>query len=349
MPLIYDTVTASNIAGYWNARQQQVDSTIGEKFFPARKQLGLKLALVKGSAGLPVVLKPSAFDTKATLRERMNVTLDEQEMPFFKESLLVKEQDRQQLNVIAQTGNQALIDTVVSGIFDDNAALLSGAHARLEAMRMQVLATGKIGVISNGVAQDFDYHVDPAHKGTVTTAWTDLEKSTPLADIEAAVSALENLGSTPEVIILNSKTLSQIKNAKSTIALIKPTAPDASSVKKSDLFDYLESELGLTVIVKNQTYKDADGVVKKYYPDGHITLAPNTELGETVFGTTPEESDLLGGSVTNANVEIVDAGIAVTTTTKTDPVNVETKVSMIALPSFKNLDDVYMLTTVPEA
>lgn len=349
MPLIYDTVTASNIAGYWNARQQQVDSTIGEKFFPARKQLGLKLALVKGSAGLPVVLKPSAFDTKATLRERMNVTLDEQEMPFFKESLLVKEQDRQQLNVIAQTGNQALIDTVVSGIFDDTAALLSGAHARLEAMRMQVLATGKIGVISNGVAQDFDYHVDPDHKGTVTTAWTDLEKSTPLADIEAAVSALENLGSTPEVIILNSKTLSQIKNAKSTIALIKPTAPDASSVKKSELFDYLESELGLTVVVKNQTYKDADGIVKKYYPDGHITLAPNTQLGETVFGTTPEESDLLGGSVTNANVEIVDAGIAVTTTTKTDPVNVETKVSMIALPSFKNLADVYMLTTVPEA
>ena len=348
MPLIYDTVTASNIVGYWNARQQQVDSFIGEKFFPARKQLGLKLALVKGSAGLPVVLKPSAFDTKATLRERMNVTLDEQEMPFFKESLLVKEQDRQQLNVIAQTGNQALIDTVVSGIFDDTATLLSGAHARLEAMRMQVLATGKIGVISNGVAQDFDYHVDPDHKGTVTTAWTDPEKSTPLADIEAAVSALENLGSTPEIIILNSKTLSQIKNAKSTIALIKPTTPDASSVKKSELFDYLESELGLTVVVKNQTYKDADGIVKKYYPDGHITLAPNTQLGETVFGTTPEESDLLGGSVTNANVEIVDAGIAVTTTTKTDPVNVETKVSMIALPSFKNLDDVYMLTTVPE-
>lgn len=349
MPLIYDTVTASNLAGYWNARQQEVDSTIGEKFFPARKQLGLKLALVKGSAGLPVVLKPSAFDTKATLRERMHVTLDEQEMPFFKESLLVKEQDRQQLNVIAQTGNQALIDTVVSGIFDDTATLLSGAHARLEAMRMQVLATGKIGVISNGVAQDFDYRVDPDHKGTVTTSWTDLATSTPLADIEAAVSALENLGSTPEVIILNSKTLSQIKNAKSTLALIKPTAPDASSVKKSELFDYLESELGLTVVVKNQTYKDADGIVKKYYPDGHITLAPNTQLGETVFGTTPEESDLLGGSVTNAKVEIVDAGIAVTTTTKTDPVNVETKVSMIALPSFKNLADVYMLTTVPEA
>lgn len=348
MPLIYDTVTASNLAGYWNARQQQVDSTIGEKFFPARKQLGLKLALVKGSSGLPVVLKPSAFDTKATLRERMNVTLDEQEMPFFKESLLVKEQDRQQLNIIAQTGNQALVDTIVSGIFDDNAALLAGAHARLEAMRMQVLATGKIAVISNGVPQDFDYHVADDHKGTVKTAWTDLATSTPLADIEAAVSALEDLGSTPEVIILNPKTLSQIKNAKSTLALIKPTAPDASAVKKSELYDYLESELGLKVVVKNQTYKDSDGVVKKYYPDGHITLAPNAELGETVFGTTPEESDLLGGSVTNAKVEVVDTGITVTTTTKTDPVNVETKVSMIALPSFKNIDDVYMLTTVPE-
>ena len=75
MPLIYDVMTAGNVSGYWNASQQAVDSTIGEKVFPAQKQLGLKLSYVKGASGRPVVLKPSAFDTKATLRERMAVEL----------------------------------------------------------------------------------------------------------------------------------------------------------------------------------------------------------------------------------------------------------------------------------
>ena len=47
MPLIYDVMTAGNVSGYWNASQQAVDSTIGEKVFPAQKQLGLKLSYVQ--------------------------------------------------------------------------------------------------------------------------------------------------------------------------------------------------------------------------------------------------------------------------------------------------------------
>ena len=33
MGLIYDTVTASNIAGYFNTSQLDVDSTLGERIF----------------------------------------------------------------------------------------------------------------------------------------------------------------------------------------------------------------------------------------------------------------------------------------------------------------------------
>lgn len=346
MPLIYDTITAPNVAGYWNAKQANVDATVGEMVFPAQKQLGLKLAFVKGASGRPVVLKPSAFDTKATLRERMNVTLSEEEMPFFKESMLVKEADRQQLNLIAQTGNAGLIDTITRGLFDDTATLLSGARARLEAMRMQVLATGKIAVKSNGVALDFDYGVEADHKSAVTTAWSDAATSTPIADLDVAIQALENLGGKAEVAYMNPATFAQVKNAKSTLALIKPLATTGVAVTKQELIDFVSDNYGVKIVIKEGTYRDADGSVKKFFPDTQVTLAPNTSLGRTVFGTTPEESDLLGGN-TGASVSIVDTGIAVTTIKHTDPVNVETKVSMIALPSFENLDDCYMLSTVP--
>ena len=46
------------------------------------------------------------------------------------------------------------------------------------------------------------------------------------------------------------------------------------------------------------------------------------------------------GSV--ANVTITDTGVAVTTMKKLDPVNVETKVTMICLPDFPTADQVYI-------
>ena len=46
-----------------------------------------------------------------------------------------------------------------------------------------------------------------------------------------------------------------------------------------------------------------------------------------------------------ANVSLTDTGVAVTTTQKVDPVNVETIVSMICLPSFESADEIYILDT----
>ena len=43
------------------------------------------------------------------------------------------------------------------------------------------------------------------------------------------------------------------------------------------------------------------------------------------------------------NVAITDVGVAVTTMKKSDPVNVETKVTMICLPSFETADSVFLL------
>lgn len=346
MALIYDTITAENVSGYWNGSQEKVDTTLGDKLFPARKQLGIKLAFVKGGSGKAVALKPAAFDTKVPLRERMNLSVTEEQMPFFKEGLVVKEEDRQQLNMIAATGNQALIDSVITGIFDDTTHLISGASARLEAMRMQVLATGKISFQDNGVAQEFDYGVKDSMKSTVKKAWTDAV-ATPLADIEAAIEAMINQGKKAEILIMTQKTFSLIKKADSTIKIVKPLAPKGASVTNTELTDYLLDAHGVKVEIKNDTFTDVDGTIKNFYPEGYVSFIPNATLGNTVFGTTPEESDLLGGNISGVDVSIVNKGIAITTQKLVDPVNVQTKVSMIALPSFERLDDVYMLDIQP--
>ncbi len=346
MALIYDTITAENVSGYWNGLQEKVDTTLGDKLFPARKQLGIKLAYVKGGSGKAVALKPAAFDTKVPLRERMNLSVTEEQMPFFKEALVVKEEERQQLNMIAATNNKALIDSVIAGIFDDTTHLVSGALARLEAMRMQVLATGKISFHDNGVEQEFDYGVKDSMKNTVGKAWTDAA-ATPLADIEAAIEAMTNQGKKAEILIMTQKTFGLIKKADSTIKIVKPLAPKGAAVTNSELTEYLLDAHGVKVEIKSDTFTDTDGTAKNFYPEGYVSFIPNAILGNTVFGTTPEESDLLGGNISGVDVSIVHKGIAITTQKLSDPVNVQTKVSMIALPSFERLDDVYMLDIEP--
>ena len=102
----------------------------------------------------------------------------------------------------------------------------------------------------------------------------------------------------------------------------------------------LMEELELEVYVNSKQYISDTGAAVKYVPDDTFVLFPTGNLGFTWFGTTPEESDLLSSGV--ANVSITDTGVAITTMPKSDPVNVETKISMISLPSFEAADQIFI-------
>lgn len=340
MATIYDLVTASNLVSYYETTKPDT-TNIGDRLFPARKQLGLNLEFIKGANEKPVVLKASAFDTQSTLRDRMAIELNSEKMPYFDEGMLVKEEDRQQLNMIAQTNNQQLIDTIVDRIYNDEAKLIAAARARIHAMRMHVLATGLLSINSNGVKRDFDYHVPESNQGEAATDWSS-DEADPLADIDKAIEKMAEIGIRPAGMILNSKTFGQLRNAESTFKRI--TGVKSRQPKRSEVLEFLDDEYSLTVELVDDTYIDDDKEQKKYFPDGRVTFVPNQAVGNTVFGTTPAESDLMNAQ-TNASVSITETGVAVTTETKTNPVNVETTVSMINLPSFEGANLVYLLKT----
>lgn len=77
---------------FYNAKNENVENTLGEKAFPPKQQLGLKLSFIKGAAGKPVTLKAAAFDTKVPLRDRMAVELLDEKMPFSRKLCLLKRQ-----------------------------------------------------------------------------------------------------------------------------------------------------------------------------------------------------------------------------------------------------------------
>lgn len=344
MPTIFDFVNANEMVSYWSTLTKDRTPYLGETLFPAQKKLGLDLKWIKGSAGLPVVLKPSAFDVGAVPRPRIGFDKLSAEMPFFKESMYIDEELRQQLNMVLETGNQAYIDAVLNRVFNDNMVLLEGAAARREQMRMMALTTGAISIVANGQAYSYDYGMPSDHKVTVNTSWSNTAADIG-ADIVAGQDKIEDdTGVRPTRAVCDRKTWGyMLKNdifKKSIYVLSQGQATLTDSVLKQ----YLMDTYGLEVVVYSKRYNNDSKTATKFVPDDTFVMFPSGTLGTTWFGTTPEESDLMGGKA--ANVSITDVGVAVTSIEKADPVNVETKVTMISLPSFEAANQVYILDVV---
>lgn len=341
MPRIYDLYNNKTIAEYYQEAVSNKIPYLGETLFPPKKKLGLDLKYIKSSKGIPQVLKLSAYDTKATLRDRAGFNDVESEMPYFKEGFLIKERDRQELNKLIDSGNQAYVDIILNNIFDDATELVDGAKTQFERMRMQLLYQGKIQISYGGLGIDYDYEVN---KTTVTTSWATATTDI-MADLETALDKVETrCGIRPTRAVCTSKTFKYLRENNKIVGAIR-ALNTTKYVTGKMVKQYLQDELDLTIQVYDKKYKDESGAEKQFFADDVFTLLPPTaSLGNSWYGTTPEESDLMGSNV--ANVSIVNTGVAITTTEQTDPVNVDTKASFIGLPSFENSDQVEIMTVV---
>lgn len=341
---IFDLMTSQNLTAYWEELIQDEAPYPCEELFPDDKKRGLDLKWIKGSKGLPVVLKTSAFDVFAVPRPRIGFEKLTAEMPYFKESTYIDEELRQELNIVLETGNQAYIDSVMNKIFDDETQLLRGAAASRERMRMMALTSGVVTMANNGQTFTYDYGIPAGHKSEVTTSWSNHANSDPLEDIRIAKEKIQDdTGVVPTRAMCSGKTWRDIRNNDNIKKSIFVLSNGVGTVSDRQLRQYIQDELELTVVVNDKRYNDENGQSTKYMPDDTFVLFPEGDLGKTWFGTTPAESDLMSSSV--ANVSITDTGVAVTTVQKADPVNVETIVSMICLPSFEAADQVYILDT----
>ena len=339
---IFDIVTPGNVISYYDSRMANQDTYMGEMLFPATKQLGTELTKIGGRAGVPVELKASAFDVQATFRDRLSVETRTQTMPFFKEGMRVDEKIRQQLLNLASAGNAQVLAPLVRNIFDDTSNLLRGARVTRERMVMELISTGKIAINNNGVAMEYDYGIDEDYqKVKAAKAWSDTDTSNPLKDMREWVEDFKiRYGVTLGYAVMTSKTFSYIANNKNVIKQLYPTVTDPSGlmIRNEQVKQLVLETVGVRILINNNIYAtQVRGANKKFFPDNVVSFLPDGGvLGNMVFGTTPEEVDLLNSALTSAKVQITDTGVAVKTSVSYDPVNVNTIVSQICLPSFNS-------------
>ena len=349
---ITELISARSIATQFTTAASNAVPYLGEGLFPAKKKLGLDLKWIKGHKGLPVSLAPSAFDAKSKLRARKGLATETTQMAFFRESMLVKEADEQEVMRLQDT-NDPYAQEVVSHIYDDTNNLISGAMVVPERMRMQLLAPADghpaIYIESDGVTYAYNYDGDGSYaannfmelKGTAQ--WKDTENSDPLADVATGIDAVEELtGTKPAMLLIAKKTAGYLRqNAKIKAAILAQNTTANVLITDAKVSEVFQNILGVTIVVYNKKFKDETGAVQQFYPDEFATLLPEGALGSTWYGTTPEERTLMGNS--EANVSIVNKGVAITMTVTSDPVNTKTTVSEIVLPSYERMSETYVI------
>ena len=338
---IFDYFTSKALAAYYNTRQADMNSNnfLGDELFPARKKVGLNLKFIKGSKGLPTALSLSAFDVKSTKKERIGFESVQTQMPFFKNDMLIDEELRQELLIAIESGNSDYVNTILTNIFDDTITLLDAAAVARERMRMQLLATGKIVMANNGQEYTYDYGLESNQLYTPAKLWSAAD-SDPLSDIIAMQDVIENKGfARPSRAITSRKVIRNLMKNAGIKEAIYVMSNGKVTLTEDAVVSYLRENAHINIAVYDKAYQDENKAAQRYLPEDLFVLIPEGPLGNTWFGTTPEEADLRSGA-TSAQVEIVDTGVAITTTKETDPVSVDTKVSQVCLPSFEAADQI---------
>ena len=350
--LVNEVVNSSSIALAATEDANNKIPYLGLNWFPEKKKSGLDLKWIKTHKGLPVSLKPSNFDALPTIRARGGLKAEKTQMAFFREQMIVTEEDAQEIDRIRDE-NDPYLRSALQSIYDDTNTLVQGAEVVPERMRMALLSTVNghpvIGIESDGVKYEYDYDPNGEYaaehytKLLTTSMWSDTENSRPLNDLNNARKALAKKGKIATYVLMNSNTFDYLlENKQIKNAILAQNQTANIELIDENVMAIVKARTKLTIVLYDKMYADESGAEHYFYPDDKVTLLPTEALGSTWFGTTPEERT--ASQVAEVDVSMYGLVIAVATKTEYGPPAITSvTASEITLPSYEGMDSTFVL------
>ncbi len=353
--LVNEVVNSKSIALAATKEASNDIPYLGLQWFPEEKKTGLDLKWIKTHKGLPVSLAPSNFDALPTIRAREGLKTEKTQMAFFRESMIVTEEDAQEIDRIKDE-NDPYLTNALQSIYDDTNTLVRGGEVVPERMRMALLSTVNghpvIGIESDGVKYAYDY--DPTGEYARThyaklsgnSMWSDTVNSKPLTDLNNARKALKKKGRIVTHVLMNSNTFQYLlENAQVRNAILAQNATATVEVTDENVISIVKNRTKLTIVPYDKMFADEAGNEHYFYPNDKVTVLPATKLGKTWFGTTPEERT--ARQVADVDVAMYGKGIAVAVKTEYGPPAITSvTASEITLPSYEEMDSTFVLEVV---
>lgn len=338
MPRLDEVFNTQELINYYKDRQ--LTPMLGESLFPNRKIQDIEFDMILGRGGLPVSASVHALDTETQIASREAIQKGAQGLALIKRQIPITEKDIIKIN---NPRTDAELQMVVEQLYNDSEKMVEGVRVRAEAMRMELLSSGKIKIEENGVKVTIDYKVPTGNKKTFN--WSNATTATPLDDLETLAAAVESESGVRPTRMLTSK---KIQNALCKNQSIREAIHGVNSAKIVTLaeLNVLLSDLDLPSIATYEAKYRVEGAkgyeTKRYFPENTISMFNDGALGESIWGLTAEEVALIGsGEMKTA--EMV-GNIFVGTYTKVDPVSEWTKAAGTMIPSCPYADEIGIAT-----
>lgn len=331
MATILDLFSQREVLNYLQNRQYP--ALMGEQLFPEVKRQSLEFDEIRGAMKVPVVASIHAFDTESEIgsREAEKRTL---ELALIKRKLQLKEKD---IIALENPRTKAEQDYLIQNVYNDIDTLVQGVRARVEAMRMEALATGKITIDENGLNGVIDYNVPEDNQEILTTTWDDPE-SNPLEDMLRWISTLDVK---PTRALTSNRVLMALLTHPKITALSMHTS--LGMVTLTEL-DAVMASFGLPKIrTYDEVYRKqkVDGTYEsvRYFPEDRFVMFGEGSLGQTIYGPTAEEIRLTRDP--SIETSMVGNVLAMVYEEHLDPVSTWTKAVATAMPSFPTAGEVF--------
>lgn len=303
--------------------QRPTDAYIGESVFPYFPTDELSYEHIVGTYKRPIMASFVAFGDEGVIRGRDGVSKFIEKLRPIKQFMTLDGE----LFIRYRTAQN--VDPLVRALFDDVGMVYDGVRARLEAMRIQILTTGKLKVDENKIKFTVDYGVPAANKKTPTTLWSDTTNADPIANMIDWKMALDFV---PVGGIVSQTTAKYLLTNKNVKTMINGSDKALTPISMSTLNSFLVQNDLPPLVVNIDKYRDDTLSERKFWPENIMTWV-GSDIGNTLMG--PTEESVLGKGIVRA-----ENGIYVQVHEQEKPpaiVSTGTTTSLVAFPGASNV------------
>lgn len=246
-----------------------------------------------------------AIDSPLPLKKRDSLRVAGGDLPIMGMKMQMGAKLINDINILKAQG--AKEQEIVRKVMDDAIRCVNGIKESLEALFLEGLSTGVIGVQSDNVGVSelirLDFGYKEQNKHTASKPW-DATDATPLSDIAELLDKAEGVVS---VMMLDKATFNKLRKSNEAKMLVAKHSGVAMA-KGATLLEptperfkeAFRDEYDLDIIVVNRKVtieKNGLRLPTNPWGAGQVVFLPSAQIGALVYGQTPEEfADIAGVS-----------------------------------------------------
>lgn len=287
-----------------------------------------------------------SLDSELPLKSRDAITTATGSIPKLGLKLYLTEKQMKDLDAMIATNTPPL--QIIQNMFADVPRVIEAIYERLEDMFLSELSSG-VGVSnrSGGTGVRIDVGYLEANKFGVKTAWTDLEKSTPLDDIQAVFDKALSDQNTIIRVFADDDALTNLYKSKQVrsqyafnngIAMTGTTAVPVLDYEK--VASVFAAKWGIELVRVARSIKtELNGKKQNHKPwqKGTLAFVCSDNLGDLVWTNCAESTRPVAG----VTYQTADNAILVSRYSTNDPLREFTSSQAMIVPIISNVDMIY--------